>query len=169
MRIRKATSEDLEAILHILPGAVQQMRAAGNFQCGNDYPNAEVFARDLALDQLWIAEEGEKLLGAAAITQDQSPEYADAGWDLQQAAVVVHRLVVDPDARGMGVATALMQQAETVASERGIALLRCDTNSNNEPMQKLFLKLGYTFTGEIGLASRPGLHFYCYGKSVAAS
>jgi ribosomal protein S18 acetylase RimI-like enzyme len=61
----------------------------------------------------------------------------------------------------MGIAKALMAQAEQVAGSRGVAILRVDTNSENVAMRSLLLKLGYEFRGEISLAKRPGLKFFC--------
>jgi len=78
----------------------------------------------------------------------------------------VHRLAVDPVFRGAGVAAALMQRAEVVAAERGITVLRVDTNTQNEATQRLFPKLGYCLAGEIGLEFRPGLRFFCYEKRL---
>jgi GNAT superfamily N-acetyltransferase len=166
MKIRLATLNDLDPVLHLIGRAVPLMQASGNFQWSADYPNAPVFARDLELQQLWVAERNDTIAGVAAITTDQSPEYADAGCDLSEIAIVTHRLAVDPDFRGQGIARALMQHAEAVARERGIQQLRVDTNSQNQPMQQLFVKLGYQFAGEIGLATRPGLRFFCYGKTL---
>jgi len=167
MKIRLATHEDLDPVLLLIGRSVPLMRASGNFQWSSDYPNAHVFDRDLELHQLWVAEERETIAGLAAITTDQSPEYADAGWDLSETAIVVHRLAVDPDFRSQGLARALMLQAEAIARECGIRQLRVDTNSQNQAMQQLFVKLGYKFAGEIGLALRPGLRFYCYGKNLS--
>jgi len=45
--------------------------------------------------------------------------------------------------------------------------VRVDTNSENAATQRLFPKLGYRFAGEITLAFRPGLRFYCYERRVA--
>lgn len=145
---------------------VPLMRAEGNLQWDNDYPNAEVFEEDIAAEQLWVAEIDGAVAGVAAITTDQSPEYADVGWDLDEHAMVVHRLAVDPAFRGAGIAAALMQQAEVGARERGVPVLRIDTNTQNAATQRLFPKLGYTFSGEIGLAFRPGLRFLCYEKRL---
>lgn len=146
---------------------VPAMRACGNLQWDDSYPNEEVFRRDMDLDQLWVSEDQGRITGVAAITTDQEPEYADVGWDITELAVVVHRLAVDPDFQGQGVATALMRQTETVAKDRKISLLRLDTNSQNEATQRLFPKLGYTFAGEIGLGFRPGLRFRCYEKRLS--
>ncbi len=44
-----------------------------------------------------------------------------------------------------------MQKAEDIAVERGITVLRVDTNTQNEATQRLFPKLGYLLAGEISL------------------
>src|SRR5271154_3888040 len=164
---RQAPPADIPAIMQIVRRVVPLMRAAGNLQSDDDYPNPEAFAKDIAAAQLWVAELGLRIAGMAALTTDQEPEYAQVGWDITTPAVVVHRLAVHPDLQGLGVAAALMQQAEQVARDRGIRELRVDTNSENPATQRLFPKLGYRFVGEIGLAFRPGLRFLCYEKHLA--
>lgn len=164
MTIRLAETADIANIMQLVRKVVPLMQAAGNFQWGNDYPNPEAFTQDIALAQLWVAEIDQQIVGVSAITTDQDPEYTDAGWDITEKAIVTHRLAVDPDLHGKGIARALMQQAETVAQSRNISILRVDTNSENKATQALFPKLGYTFSGEITLAKRPGLRFFCYQK-----
>jgi len=151
-------------VRRVVPG----MRAAGNLQWDDVYPNERVFANDVVQGQLWVAEVGGAIAGVAAITTDQPPEYAEVGCDVNETAVVVHRLAVDPAYRGAGIAKALMEQAEAVARAGGIVVLRVDTNTQNEATQRLFPKLGYRLAGEIGLASRPGLRFLCYEKRLVA-
>ncbi len=146
---------------------VPAMRASGNLQWDEAYPNTEVFQQDIALAQLWVAEIDRQIGGFAAITTDQPPEYAEVGWNLKELAIVVHRLAVDPAWRGRGIAAALMAQAEAVANERGIGVLRVDTNTENAATQRLFPKLGYVLAGEIRLGFRPGLRFLCYEKRLS--
>ena len=100
---------------------------------------------------------------------DQEPDYAQVGWDINEPAVVVHRLAVDPGFRGAGVASSLMQQAEHIAVERAIFVVRVDTNTQNEATQRLFPKLGYQLAGEISLQFRPGLRFFCYERRLRSS
>ncbi|GAB3266268.1 GNAT family N-acetyltransferase [Larkinella harenae] len=166
MIIRPATFDDIPDLLQLIQRVVPLMQASGNFQWDEHYPNAAVFENDIAHDQLWVAELDGQRVGVAAITTDQEPEYAQVGWDLTETAVVVHRLAVDPAIRGRGIAAQLMKQAEEVARQRGITVLRIDTNTQNEATQRLFPKLGYAFAGEIGLGFRPGLRFYCYEKRL---
>jgi len=169
MEIRQGRNEDVAAVMALVRRVVPLMRAGGNLQWDDQYPNPGVFAQDVARAQLWVAEAAGRIAGVAAITTDQEPEYAEVGWDLAEVAVVVHRLAVDPAFQGQGVALALMRQAEAVARSRGIAVLRVDTNLQNLATQRLFPKLGYVAAGDIGLGFRPGLRFRCYEKRLSSA
>ncbi|WP_295670580.1 GNAT family N-acetyltransferase [uncultured Mucilaginibacter sp.] len=166
MQIRLAELNDIPQIIQMITEVVPLMIATGNFQWDDKYPNAEVFEQDIALQQLWVAAIDGEIGGVSAITTDQSPEYADVGWDLNEPSIVTHRLAVSPKHQGKGIAAALLLQAEEVAKTKGINVLRIDTNTANQATQRLFPKLGYVFAGEIGLAFREGLRFYCYEKRV---
>lgn len=163
---RRATPADLPAILALVRQVVPLMHASGNFQWTSEYPNAAVFEKDISQNHLWVAELAGQLVGVAALTQDQDAEYADADWDAAEPALVTHRLAVVPAAQGRGVAQALLQQAEHEARALGLRTLRVDTNSENVATQRLFPKLGYRYAGEITLAFRPGLRFFCYEKRL---
>ncbi|WP_420150459.1 GNAT family N-acetyltransferase [Spirosoma sp.] len=168
MTIRLATPADISALLDLLKRIIPLMREAGNFQWDDHYPNETVFSQDIANRQLWVADIDGQIAGVAALTEDQEPEYAQVGFDLNQRAIVTHRLAVDPAFRGQGVAAALLNQAEKIALERGITFLRIDTNSENQATQKLFPKLGYIYAGEISLGFRPGLRFLAYEKNLSS-
>ena len=166
LTLRRATLADLPAVLALVCAVVPLMNAGGNHQWTSDYPNEEVFRQDVAKQQLWVAERLGEIEGVAALTQDQDPEYAGADWDAAAPALVTHRLAVAPAAQGRGVAAALLRQAEHEAAQLGLRTLRVDTNSENVATQRLFPKLGYRFAGEINLAFRPGLRFFCYEKRL---
>ncbi|TSD67578.1 GNAT family N-acetyltransferase [Inquilinus sp. KBS0705] len=166
MVIRLATLTDIPQIMQIIAEVVPLMRAAGNMQWDSTYPNPDVFRQDIELGQLWVADIEGDIAGVTAITTEQYPEYEQVGWDTSETAIVTHRLAVSPRHRGKGIAEALLLQADKVAAERGINLVRVDTNSQNAATQRLFPKVGYTFGGEITLAFRPGLSFYVYEKRL---
>ncbi|MGF7038645.1 GNAT family N-acetyltransferase [Mucilaginibacter lappiensis] len=166
MLIRPATLTDIPQIMQLVAEVVPAMIASGNLQWDSNYPNASVFTNDINHDQLWVAEVNGQIAGITAITTDQEAEYTQVGWDINETAIVTHRLAVSPHYRGLGIAAALLQQAEHEAVRRKIKTLRVDTNTNNQATQKLFPKLGYVYAGEIGLGFRPGLRFYCYEKRL---
>lgn len=164
--IRLATLADIPQIMLLIAEVVPAMNALGNFQWDSTYPNAKVFENDIALNQLWVADADGDIAGVSAITTDQEPEYAEVGWNINETAIVTHRLAVSTRYRGQGIAALLLQQAEQEAITRGIKTLRIDTNTNNAATNRLFPKLGYVFSGEIGLGFRPNLRFYCYEKRL---
>ena len=164
--IRLAGLDDIDTIMGIVKDVVPIMRGQGNFQWDDIYPNPKIFTEDVSLEQLWVADVGGTVAGFSAITIDQSEEYANVGWDITEIAVVTHRLAVSPAWRGQGIAEALLKQAEVVAQNRGINVLRIDTNSHNKATRKLFPKLGYQYAGEIELNFRPNLKFCCYEKRI---
>ncbi len=152
--------------MELVGKVVPRMRADGNLQWDESYPNAEVFARDVERGQLWVAEQERAIVGVAAITEDPEPDYAQAGLDVAERALVIHRLAVDPDVQRGGIARQLIAQADALARSRGIVAVRVDTNIENEATQRLFPKLGFRLAGEISLTGRPGLRFLCYEKRL---
>jgi GNAT superfamily N-acetyltransferase len=153
--------------MQLITKVVPLMMASGNFQWDENYPNATVFNNDIALNRLWVAESDGSIVGVTAITTEQQAEYADLGMDITEEAIVTHRLAVNVDYRGQGIAEALLKKAEEVALGRGIKILRIDTNSNNKATRKLFPKMGYEYAGETPLAFKPHLRFYCYEKILS--
>lgn len=166
MNIRLATVSDIPAIMRIIRETVPLMRAAGNLQWDDTYPNPAVFEDDITLNQLWVAVFEDEIAGVIAITNEQYEEYAQVGWDITEEAIVTHRLVVSPRYRGKGIGEALLQQAEDEALRRKITLLRIDTNMQNIAAQKIFQKMGYQLAGEISLKFRPGMRFVCLEKKI---
>ncbi|MFD0792785.1 GNAT family N-acetyltransferase [Mucilaginibacter litoreus] len=166
MNIRLATLTDIPKIMLLIKEVVPIMRESGNLQWDDTYPNPAVFENDIALGQLWVAEVNSHIAGVSAITTEQYPEYAEVGLDINEVAVVTHRLAVSPRFRGQGIAAALMLQAEEVARQLQIDVLRVDTNTQNLATQKLFPKMGYEFKGEMNLKFRPGLKFVCFEKRL---
>jgi ribosomal protein S18 acetylase RimI-like enzyme len=166
MFIRPGTLEDIPALVLLIQRVVPLMRAAGNLQWDENYPNPEVFARDVQRGQLWVAEISGAVAGVVALTGDSEPDYEQADWDHSEPALIVHRLAVDPKFRGTGVALALMLHAEKVAAAQALPVIRVDTHVENQATQRLFPGLGYRFAGEIALRLRPGLRFSCYEKRL---
>lgn len=63
--------------------------------------------------------------------------------DLGNGIAEVKRVWVGSDARGNGVASALMEWLETRAAEEGFGAIRLDTNGSLKEAQAMYAKLGY--------------------------
>ena len=81
--VRAATSGDLDKVMDIVSEVVPTMNMAGNYQWDAVYPLRIHFEQDVKDRTLYVVVEvnkgKESVLGMAALTEDQSPEYADCG------------------------------------------------------------------------------------------
>ena len=59
MMIRLATTDDLPTVLAIVREVVIEMRAVGNTQWDDAYPDAPRFERDVENSALYVAEQSE--------------------------------------------------------------------------------------------------------------
>lgn len=148
--IRLARPDDLEPIWDLVRRAVANMTAEGSDQWGDDYPTRDHYAGDIARGDLWAAADDQgRVAGCAYFSTDPEPDYAEVPWAVYAPALVMHRMVVNPDIQRGGVASALFQHAEDRARRQGIPVLHVDTYTKNEKMQALFLKRGFVQRGEI--------------------
>lgn len=79
----------------------------------------------------YVAERGGRSLGCAALAERQG--YGE-----------IKSMFVDPDARGMGIADALIDQLTETARERGIVLLRLESGNTLEIAHRLYRRHGFT-------------------------
>ena len=61
----------------------------------------------------------------------------------------IYSVVVDPQARGLGLAQQLVEAAQLVASQRGCAAISLEVRSDNSAARALYVKLGYQVDSEL--------------------
>jgi GNAT superfamily N-acetyltransferase len=152
--LRPARTADLLAIGAFLPRVVKEMAASGSDQWDERYPTLDDFARDVAQGTLFVEAEGEAVRGVLCLNLEEPAEYAPLVWSQPPPALVLHRLAVDPAARGRGVAHAMFDFAELHAARLGLRYLRSDTYSRNPPMHALFTAHGWRFVGLLRFLGR---------------
>ncbi|MFE8702056.1 GNAT family N-acetyltransferase [Cytobacillus sp. FJAT-54145] len=164
MDIRKGEISDLEQIMRLVNQTVELMKAEGNDQWKDDYPKDEDFLLDIKLDALFVAEQNGQIIGGITVDQVEAEEYQEVSWRKEgEDAFVFHRLAVDPNIRGRGIASELIKFAERWSIEKGIYYMKTDTYSLNVKAQRLFEKNGYMKVGQIYFEGREH-PFYCYDK-----
>lgn len=161
--IRTAVISDLVQIMKIVEGSKKDMHSYGNYQWNEDYPKKEDFIKDITDQNLFAYIIENTVAGIICINKDEPKEYENASWTLLKEALIIHRLAVDSSFHGRGVGLKLIKHTNVICNERGIDYIKTDTNSLNIKAQKLLIKCGYTFTGDIGLENHSG-KFYCYEK-----
>ena len=166
--VRKAAETDIPAIMKIVSDTVRIMASEGNDQWNDGYPLAQDFLADIGKGELFVEEQAGTVRGFACVNREEPAEYRPVPWSRQGSATVVHRLAVDAEYRGRGVASILMRFAEETAAANGTGYLRSDTCSKNPRMNGLFEKLGYRRAGDINFKGRRE-RFHCYEKVLDCS
>ncbi|WP_308303486.1 GNAT family N-acetyltransferase [Bacillus canaveralius] len=166
INIRIATAADIERIMEFVIHTVELMNQEGNDQWSDTYPHKDDFLADCKAGSLYVAEKDGRVIGSITIDRQEPPEYKQAHWRSDQDSFVFHRLAVDPDVRGAGIASKLMSFSESYALEKGVFYLKTDTYSLNKKAQLLFEKNEFVKVGEMKFPERDQ-PFYCYDKFLS--
>lgn len=151
MNIRKAAAADIDAIALIydhIHGEEESGRMTIGWRRGV-YPVRTTAEAAVSLGDMFVLEDGGKILAAGRINREQAPEYADISWLYKPDGDVwvLHTLVVEPSANGRGYARAFLEFYENYAREHGCRVLRIDTNERNAAARAMYAKHGWREAG----------------------
>ena len=140
------------------------MRENGIDQWDENYPDRDSLLYDLNTETLFAYRENSVILGIVVLNESQDEEYAEIKWSTSDADrnIVVHRLAVQPDQQGKGIARKIMDFAEVHAKDQGSDASRLDTFSQNPRNQKFYTNRGYTDLGPVYLKYKKEHPYYCY-------
>ena len=147
---RGAVRGDLPQILKIYAHARAVMKASGNpTQWGDSYPPQEMLEEDIDSNRLFVDVVNGQLLGVFAFILGADPTYQvieDGAW-LNDALPygTIHRLA--SSGKSKGVASAVIEWCLEHCQS-----LRADTHADNQIMQHLLEKNGFTRCGIIHVA-----------------
>ncbi|WP_456274364.1 GNAT family N-acetyltransferase [Bacillus sp. AK031] len=164
--IRKGKIDDIPEIMRSVDKTVAIMKSEDVDQWTEEYPLASHFTADAENETLYVAEgENGKVAGSVTIDMNEPQEYSTPKWRKAKPAILFHRLVVDPEVRGKGIASLLIEQAEKLSKVHNLFYIRTDTYSLNKKAQSLFIKNGFEQTGTIQFMGKEN-PFYTYDKIV---
>ena len=145
MNIRKATSEDA-LLLSDLSRDVQSLHAQ-NYADIFKLPQAADFAFSFFDEMLadsdsniFIAEENRETIGHILCKLIERPENP---FTFAMRSLLVEHISVRPAARGQGVGTALMKEAEMLAKELAVQRIQLDSWDFNTDAHAFFERLGF--------------------------
>lgn len=153
--IRKAKETDIASVIEIYE-KIFEREAGGNSTTGwkpGIYPTEDTAREAFSKGELFVMEAEGKIVAAARLNNQQDEAYSKAVWQHEvpeEKIMVMHTLVVHPEASGRGYATKFVSAYEDYAREKGCFYLRMDTNAINIPARKLYGKLGYSEVGIVG-------------------
>ena len=150
--IRKATLDDIPALMHLFECAKAIMRASGNLhQWGVGYPSVNVVRRDIEQGVCYVATDGVdgEIEATMAFIQGPDPTYSyieGGAWLNDEPYHVIHRIAVAKP--GKGYARHLLDWAFLHTDT-----IRIDTHRDNVIMHHILRKYGFEYCGVIYLAN----------------
>lgn len=165
--IREATNNDLNRIVEITNACGKHMISQNIFQWNEEYPNLDVFKKDLENQSLYVIELESKIVGCVCISEKMDAVYKEVKWLTPDSKnMYVHRLAIDPKFQGKGLAIKLMSYAEDLAKTKDFKSMRLDTFSKNPKNNKFYNLQGYKKLGKIFYRSQSDMPFHCYEKII---
>ena len=171
--IRRAFDSDIPAVAAIYE-AIHDREERGEVTIGwqrGVYPTADTAREAVALHELYVLDDGGRVVASGRINRQQMPAYAQVDWRFDapdDRVLVLHTLTVDPAEQGRGYARQFLAFHEDLARRTGCIALRIDTNAKNTAARAMYAKHGYLESGVIPCEFNgiPGVNLVCMEKRV---
>ena len=153
MKIRHSTEKDISQMMRLIQQAQSYFKRNGIDQWQDGYPNEETIEKDIENNEAYVLEEDGVILGTCMVTIHGEPAYnrIEGKWILNCPYICVHRIAVDNEYKGKGLASTILDQV--VAMYPDYHSVRMDTHHDNLSMQSFLTKYGFKYCGEITLKS----------------
>ena len=154
MEFRKAELEDLDEIMLIIKKAQDQFKKDNIDQWQNNYPNEGIISADIDKGDSYVLLKDEKIVGTVYLSFDGESDYDkiyEGEWLTHGEYAVIHRVAVDLDLKGQGLASIIMENAINICKDRNFKSIKVDTHKENKAMQRLLEKNGFKYCGIIYL------------------
>jgi ribosomal protein S18 acetylase RimI-like enzyme len=161
MNTTRGVPSEIDQVMTLIKEAISEMERNGIHQWDEIYPDRTVMLNDVAAGQLYSTMSGNTITGVITLNEDQPSEYGSISWNDEGRPLVVHRLCIDPEFQGQGLAKRLMEFAEDYARENNFTSIRLDAFPDNSRAVALYDSLNYQLLGTVRF--RKG-EFYCYEK-----
>ena len=154
MKLRLTTTNDLDAVMTIINQAKTYFKEHGINQWQDGYPNEISIINDISNHEAYVLDCDNEVIATAMISKTAEPNYnyIDGKWLQSDDYIVVHRIAVRDDQKGIGLAKIIIDEAIKIYPE--ISSIRVDTHDDNLSMQRFLTKYGFTYCGIIYLENK---------------
>lgn len=136
--------------MNLIHQAQVYFKKQGINQWQNGYPNEENILNDIKSNHSYVLEEN-VVLGTMYFSFEEDPNYKmiEGNWINDEKYGVIHRIVVDENSKGKGLAYKLLEYGIQECKSYHIKSLRIDTHEDNLSMRKFLTKNGFVECGVI--------------------
>ncbi|PJI09324.1 MULTISPECIES: GNAT family N-acetyltransferase [Clostridium] len=157
MEFIKATYSDIDKIMKIIGEAQAYFKEKEIDQWQNNYPNFETIKNDIENENSFVLLRNNIVVGTAMISFEGEKTYDiiyDGKWLTNEKFAVIHRISVDVNCKGEGLASIIIKNVEKMCLNKGVHSIKVDTHKDNLSMQKLLSKNGFKYCGIIHLKDK---------------
>lgn len=154
MEFRKTTEKDVESVMSIIKQSQNYFKEQGIDQWQNGYPNSQIIKDDIKNDYSYVLLKDNKIVGTTVLSFDGEETYNkihNGNWLTQNEYAVIHRIAIDNNLKGQGLAGKIIEKVQEKCNKRGVRSIKVDTHEDNKSMQKLLEKNGFKYCGIIYL------------------
>lgn len=152
--ITKATIRDIESIDRLTMLTVKDMIESNIPQWYFPYPRYKVFMRDMLSESLYVDKHGNTVNASITIQEENDPPYETLDTWNGKHALVIHRLMVNPQFRNKGIASKMLDFAFHLAKDGGYDSIKIDTHKKNFKMRSFLQKHGFKEKGYLPTIDR---------------
>ncbi|SES25719.1 L-amino acid N-acyltransferase YncA [Gracilibacillus ureilyticus] len=151
---RKARSTDMDAIMKILEEGIAYLRDQGLPQWQNGQgPNGETVQADIINGYAYVLVDDQNVVGYGVLVPGPDHAYENinqGSWQYSSKNyVAIHRIAVDRNVRGKGLAKILIHDLIVLARNLEYLDIRIDTYPENVIMEKVIFSAGFCYRGMI--------------------
>ncbi|RTE04348.1 GNAT family N-acetyltransferase [Paenibacillus whitsoniae] len=143
--IRRAGTEDVEAIRGLLVGAAQWIRQeVGLLQWREERFTGEYVAEWMQKSEMFVASMNGRTVGCFAVQWGYEEIWGELN---SEEAGYFHKFAVSRECQSMGIGTRLINWAEGYVGDRGKTRLRLDCMGDNPALNRYYVRQGFAFCG----------------------
>lgn len=153
--IRHSQIDDIPEMMKLIKQAQMYFKNNAIDQWQDGYPNEKQLLGDIQKNKSYVYVKNNVIATMYfAIENDTSYDYIEGNWlTSHNTYAVIHRIVVDTNFKGQGLAKQLLDYAVKQCLNHDVYSIRIDTHKDNLSMQNFLIKHGFQYCGVIYLES----------------
>lgn len=161
MILRRARPDEAAVCYSFIEAARAYHASLGFEQWHSDYPTLQTVKDDIESGCGFVFDDEGKQVGYCCIIIGDEPAYREISgeWKTERAYAVVHRLAFGRSSRGKGMSAPAFELIKSYCVDAGIMAIRADTQEENEVMQHILTREGFSYCGLITFDGGPKLAY----------
>jgi len=138
-----ARLDDLNEIDKLALLVIADMEISNIPQWDKSYPRLKHYKLDIEKNALFIYKQNNVILGVITLLAENDPPYKTIDSWIKDKSIVIHRMLVHPEARNMGIASVLLNHAIYIGKKLFYESIKIDTHLENYKMRNFLKKNGF--------------------------